>query len=490
MKPASAPLPTTFAHPRSMPSRFLPAIHTMSSSYHDRFPYRPFPQSYSLPWMPNTYYKTAAIKPILAPFSKSSQGLPTGEKFPYVCNRTTSFTRYTPEEWYKSNKTNYKESDTSQRNAEHLRLETSRMLDDKYQQTRKTQADTTKTLGVRANDIGFWKSELCRELDEMIGETNALTEVKTRLERALAETEAPLQIAQECLMNREKRLGIDLCHDEVEEQLFTEVDLIRSCQEKMQQFLDKAKAQLTSNWGAQHEMEKDLADKQVAHRIDDRCHHLTNTSQGISYYRGVETIDATISVPESWTKFTTNNILHSQSQRAASAKLRDDIESLLAATANEMWRQFNTVNVAFTNRIAETDDAKRKIQSHLAKTLREIFQIERNIEAIQKAIRDHGPPLKVAQTRLDDRTRRPNMELCRDPAQICLVNEVHDIDETVQALEQQLRDSEDTLQKLVRIKTALQHDLAIKTNSLFIDQDKCMGMRQTFPSTARLLSPI
>ncbi|KAM6050221.1 tektin-3 isoform 1-T3 [Theristicus caerulescens] len=481
------PLTATCAHPRSTPTKFLPAISTMASSYKNRFPHYPLPQSFSLPWMPRAYYKTAAINPTLAPFSKSSQGLTPSKTLPFVSNRTTLFTRYTPDDWYKSNLTNYKESETSRQNAERLRVNTSRMIQDKYQQTKKTQVESTKNLGERVNDIEFWKSELCHELDEMIGETNALTDMKKRLERALAETEAPLQVAQECLLHREKRMGIDLVHDDVEKQLFTEADVIRSCQERMQRYLDKAKAQLASNRAAQHELERDLVNKQAAHRIDDKCHHLRNTSNGISYYRGVEQVDATISVPESWAKFTDDNILRSQGERAASAKLRDNIENLLVMTANEMWHQFNRVNVAFTNRIAEVADAKSKIQTHLAKTLQEIFQIEMNIEAIRKAIRDKGPPLKVAQTRLDERTRRPNVELCRDTAQLRLVNEVHEIDETIQSLQQRLSDAEDMLQMLVHAKSVLEHDLAVKANSLFIDQEKCMGMRKTFPSTARLV---
>ncbi|NXT22160.1 TEKT3 protein, partial [Syrrhaptes paradoxus] len=487
MELVGSPLTATYAHPKSTPTKFLPAISTMASSYKNRFPYYPLPQSFSLPWLPSTYYKTASINPTLAPISKSSPGLTPSKMLPFVSNRTTLFTRYTPDDWYRSNLTNYKESETSRHNSERLRVDTSRMIQDKYQQTKKTQVESTKNLGERVNNIEFWRSELCHELDEMIGETNALTDMKKRLERALAETEAPLQVAQECLLHREKRMGIDLVHDDVEKQLFTEVDVIRSCQERMQRYLDKAKAQLASNRAAQHEVERDLANKQAAHRIDDKCHHLRNTSDGISYYRGVERVDATISVPESWAKFTDDNILRSQSERAASAKLRDDIENLLVVTANEMWRQFNSVNVAFTNRIAETADAKNKIQTHLAKTLQEIFQIEMNIEAIRKAIRDSGPPLKVAQTRLDERTRRPHVELCRDPAQLRLVNEVHEIDETIQSLQQRLRDAEDTLQMLVRAKSVLEHDLAVKANSLFIDQEKCMGMRKTFPTTARLL---
>lgn len=36
------------------------------------------------------------------------------------------------------------------------------------------------------------------------------------------------------------------------------------------------------------------------------------------------------------------------------------------------------------------------------------------IESVKKAIREKECPLKVAQTRLEERTRRPNVELCRD----------------------------------------------------------------------------
>lgn len=195
MELVGSPLSAAHAHPRSTPTSFLPAISTMASSYKNRVPYYPLPQSFSLPWMPRAYYKTASINPTLAPLSKSSEGLTPSKPLPFVSNRTTLFSRYTPDDWYRSNLTNYKESETSRRNAERLRDETSRMIQDKYQQTKKTQGESTKNLGLRVNDIEFWKSELCGELDEMIGETNALTDLKNRLERALAETEAPLQVS-------------------------------------------------------------------------------------------------------------------------------------------------------------------------------------------------------------------------------------------------------------------------------------------------------
>ncbi|XP_028648726.1 tektin-3 [Erpetoichthys calabaricus] len=477
----------TYMRPRSTATNFLPAISTMASSYKTHFPQLALKQSLNVPWRSNTQYKLASIVPGFGSSSRaSSELLNTNMKF-YPSNRASLFTRYNPDDWHKSNQTNYRESEVARHSAERLRLDTARLIQDKDQMTRRSQDTTSRTIGERVNDIVFWKSELNHEIENMVGEINMLNEAKKRLEKALAETEGPLQVAQECLYYREKRMSIDLVHDEVEKNLLQEVETIKSCQERMRRHLDRANSQLASNRAAQHELEKDMNDKLMAHRIDDKCHQLRNASDGISYHRGVETFEIKSSLPESWAKFTDDNILLSQSERAASAKLRNDIENLLNVTSNEMWSQFNTVNVSFANRLSETADTKNKLQVHLAKTLQEIFQTEMLIEALKKSIRDKESPLKVAQTRLDERTRRPNMELCRDSAHLRLVNEVREINDTIQNLKLRLQEAENTLQMLVNTKVSLEHDLAVKANSLFIDQEKCMGIRKSFPSTPRLV---
>ncbi|GFO35224.1 tektin-3-like [Plakobranchus ocellatus] len=73
----------------------------------------------------------------------------------------------------------------------------------------------------------------------LISETNALNEAKRILEKNLAETDNPLHIAQECLYNREKRQSIDLVHDCPEKELIREVDLIKRCQERMRNTVDR-----------------------------------------------------------------------------------------------------------------------------------------------------------------------------------------------------------------------------------------------------------
>ncbi|XP_072339265.1 tektin-3 [Scyliorhinus torazame] len=477
----------TYYRPRAASANFLPAISTMAASYKGHYPLNVLRQSLMMPWRPSTYYKVACVVPTMASFTTNAPGHTEARSAQIPSNRTMLFTRYSPQDWYESNQTNYKESESSRHSAERLRVDTVRLIQNKENITKKIQFETSKNLGERVNDILFWKSELAHETEQIIGETNSLLEVKKRLERALTETEGPLQVSQECLYHREKRIGIDLVHDGVEKQLLKEVECTKSCQERMRRHLNRATAQLILNRGSQHELEQDIGDKNTAYRIDGKCHQLRNTSDGISYYRGVDRMDATISVPESWAKYTDNNILRSQSERAASTQLRYDIENLLNSTSSEMWNQFNTLNVSFTNRISEIAEAKNKLQTHLAKTLQVIFQTELTIESIKRAIRDKEAPLKVAQTRLDERTRRPNVELCRDAVQILLVNEVRELDNTIQTLQQRLKDAEDTLQMLVHTKSTLEYDLSVKANSLFIDQEKCMGMRKGFPSTPRLV---
>ncbi|XP_078135269.1 tektin-3 isoform X1 [Sander vitreus] len=485
-------LTATYARPKT--SHFLPAISTMASSYRNTQPALAMNSSANL-WRTNSYYKSSTVPPPSS-LQRGNLDLVRAKTMFYPSNRTALSTRYTPDDWYKSNISNYRESESSRKSAERLRRDTMRLMQDKEQLTRRTQENTSKNIGERLNDVVFWRSELSHEIDNMVTEIAALTEVKRRLERALAETEGPLQVrvegihecvSQECLYHREKRMSIDLVHDDVEKDLIKEAEVIKSCQERMRRHLDRAIAQLASNRAAQHELERDMNDKVTAQRIDDRCHYLRNTSDGISYYRGIERLDPSLSLPDSWSKFTDDNILHSQSERAASHKLRDEIEILLNTTSNEMWNQFNNANVAFTNRISEIADAKNSLQTHLAKTLQEIFQTEMLIESLKKAIRDKECPLKVAQTRLEERTRRPNIELCRDNPHHRLVSEVREIEDTMFKLQERLMEAENTLQTLVKTKVTLEHDLSIKANSLFLDQEKCMSMRKTFPSMPRLV---
>ena len=69
------------------------------------------------------------------------------------------------------------------------------------------------------------------------------------------------------------------------------------------------------------------------------------------------------------------------------------------------------------------------------KTEDEIARVEQDIEALEKAIRDKDPAIKLAHTRLENRTYRPGMELVRDDVQYGLVDEVKQLEASQKALQ-------------------------------------------------------
>ena len=49
------------------------------------------------------------------------------------------------------------------------------------------------------------------------------------------------------------------------------------------------------------------------------------------------------------------------------------MDNLITQCANEMWSHWNNTNMAFQQRVTETNDTHNKLQSHLSKTMQEIY---------------------------------------------------------------------------------------------------------------------
>ena len=103
------------------------------------------------------------------------------------------------------------------------------------------------------------------------------------------------------------------------------------------------------------------------------------------------------------------------------------------------------------------------------------------MERLKNSIQSKDPPLRVAQTRLKKRIRRPEVENCNDSPHNKLIEEVSEISHCIRNLEDKLNESNQSLQDLLRNKEKLEKDIKVKKNTLLIDQQKCMSMRRSFP---------
>lgn len=67
-----------------------------------------------------------------------------------------------------------------------------------------------------------------------------------------------------------------------------------------------------------------------------------------------------------------------------------------------------------------------------------------------------------------------------------MVVEVKHIQDSVDKIHRKLQEAEAQHQQLLRTRNNLEADLAAKVNALFIDREKCMGLRRSFPITTTI----
>lgn len=124
--------------------------------------------------------------------------------------------KYQPAEWHSTNHLNYSRAEKERASSERLREECERLCRETEATTARTQRNIEHKLSQRLRDIGFWKEELEKKLAENAEETKLLLDRKEELEKALMSTQFPLEVASSCIGYREKRIGPDMVHDDVE----------------------------------------------------------------------------------------------------------------------------------------------------------------------------------------------------------------------------------------------------------------------------------
>uniref|UniRef100_A0A3Q1GB49 Tektin n=1 Tax=Acanthochromis polyacanthus TaxID=80966 RepID=A0A3Q1GB49_9TELE len=394
--------------------------------------------------------------------------------------------KYTTSEWFSNYRTILEQAGTDHHDARTIQRESRALNQDTEAATSGKQAQGTRLLGERLQEIHYWKSELQRHIEQLLADTEALLALKTRLEKALDATETPFAIATDNLTCRTRRLGPDLVRDSVEEELLKEVDLIRSIQALLKRTTAQVVSQIKMNRDAKQMLELDWSDKHQAYSFDENGGRHSNMSPDTQHHPSSATMQEQVCNHSSWTKFTQDNLSKAMQEEQATSSLRVLVERMLQDTTEDLRVQCSTVDRAFSQRCAELIEAKTQLEMKLVEILEQIGAQEKNIAALQQAIHNKEAPLRVAQSRLYLRSLRPNMELCRDEPQFSLEGEVRQIEATVASLQQQLSEARGSLSHLEESRMALEKDINCKTHSLFIEREKCMTHRNRYPTISVL----
>ncbi|XP_075054205.1 tektin-2 isoform X2 [Mixophyes fleayi] len=349
--------------------------------------------------------------------------------------------RFSIPDWH-TNNTLIATNAERQRSASHqIRQDARTLRNETNNQTEWDEQDNRTRLADRIDEVEKWKQVLDKCLSEVDAEIDALILIKDEAERALQAKNVPSDVVTECLTLRESRRDIDLVKDPVEAELHKEVEVIDGIRKALQQKISEAFEQLCLLQDSRQQLNWDQRGKVETLEIDRTCLSLTKHSPNISLKVEPTRVPNGTSTPQEWEQFSRYNKERAEAEIRTSTQLRE----VIAIT--------------------------------IAQTKEEIEELEQDIRRLDEDLRSKYGFLKLSHTRLETRTYRPNVDLCRDQVQYGLTDEVHQLEGTIAALKQKLAQSQDALDALYKHLARIEVDIKCKENSLNLD-NKCMDTRQ------------
>merc|ERR1712226_982122 len=385
--------------------------------------------------------------------------------------------RYAPPDWHSRN-SKLSEVARNTRDYSHaLRQEAKQLRIDAEAKTKWFNYENNVKLNERVRNITEWRDKLDQCLKDINLEISVQKDAKEACERALEAKNMPLEIVLENLNVREARQEFDVVKDDVEHQLNSEVQLIENIKDKLRMRAEEAWDSLAKLEEIREVVQLDLKDKNEALDIDMQQLDLTESSAGISHKPDAVRVPKGSVVPETWYTFSENNKMMAEQAMAESQRLREAIFHSIEQTSNDLRDQQDATNFDFRKRHYEMKRAKEELEYQMKATRNEISDQELNIADMEAAIRAKENPLKLAETRLENRTFRPHVELCRDDPQDGLTMEVQALKDTLHQLNVKMDHSRETLTELEAHLHKLEEDHRDKQLALALDT-RCMDTRK------------
>ncbi|XP_017356563.1 tektin-2 isoform X1 [Cebus imitator] len=375
-----------------------------------------------------------------------------------------------------------------QRDASHQIRQEARVLRNETNNQPWDEHDNRTRLAERIDTVNRWKEMLDKCLTDLDAEIDALTQMKESAEQNLQAKNLPLDVAIECLTLRESRRDIDVVKDPVEDELHKEVEVTEATKKALQQRISQAVEQLCLLQEVRQQLHSDHRGKMETLEIDRGCLSLNLKSPNISLKVDPTRVPDGSTTLQQWDNFSQFNKDRAEAELKAARELRETIALTIAETNNELEAQRVATEFAFRKRLREMEKVYSELKWQEKNTLEEIAELQEDIRHLEEDLHRKFLSLKLSHTRLEARTYRPNVELCRDQAQYGLTDEVHQLQATIAALKQKLAQAQDALDALYKHLARLQADIACKANSMLLDT-KCMDTRRKLTVPAEKFVP-
>lgn len=346
--------------------------------------------------------------------------------------------------------------------------------------------DSTDQLKHRARHINYWKAELERAIRDINAEIIVLEDQRQQLKNAMDTLKIPEYINEECLDMRNNRMQSDLVYDEPQEALFSESALIDNIKRIHRDMLREIEKQLDTNIAAKEALERDWSNKYLAYKYETANSHLKFKSVNIKDSAGSTRLADGQSDVQLWEQYTVSALDQFRNAIDNSKVLRAKVEGTLINTARDLRSQDVRVNKVLSERIARTQQVKIDLENQLRLTLSKIAETENILETLHEERMKVSQRLQVAQTRLNTKSIRPNIENCREGSLIALIEEVRDLNNSMNLLEKRAVETQKLRVGLIHERSLLENEIIVKNKTLFIDDKRLLWVRSHYQSAEKM----
>ncbi|CAH8613840.1 unnamed protein product [Schistosoma curassoni] len=384
--------------------------------------------------------------------------------------------KYQPPDWFTNSFALSTNSQRQREASEQIRQETRSLRLAAALKTKWDEFNNTTRLADRIDAIKDLKDILELAHSQLDAEISMVNLGKEAVEEQMRNIITPKECVTECLTLRDRRKRIDNIEDAPEFQLKKEKEVIDKSNKRLQQKVDEAFEQMVLLKEARQQILLDLQDKHAAMDIDIQQYKLTHTCPGVSFKLNPTRIPKGTTTPQQWEEFTRYNWQRAQAEIRSGRRLREAIYLTLCQVSNDLEAQAQATEFALRQRKNDFEQALDELKWQKKQIEDEMAEMENDLDQLEKAIQGLIPMGKLAQTRLERRTYRPGVELCRDSVQYGLTDEVRQIELTNEALLEKQRQARHALNALHKQLNRINDDITLKEESLQIEND-CLNLR-------------
>lgn len=347
-------------------------------------------------------------------------------------------------------------------------------------------SDSTDQLQHRARHVNYWKAELERAIRDIDAEINVLETLRQQLKNAMDTLKIPEYITQECLTLRCNRMQSDTVYDGPQDELYKESVLIENIKRIHADMLRDIENQLKMDVAAKNSLERDWSNKYLAFKYETENAELETKAANVKDSAGATRLSEGQSDVQTWEHFTVNTLDQFKTAIDRSKALRDKVDAVLINSARDLRSQDIRVNKALSERIARTDQVKIELENQLKLTIEKIVEMENLLEMLHEEMMKVSQRLQVAQTRLNTKNWRPNVENCREGSLVGLIEEVRDLNDSMSLLQRRSLETEKLRAELIHERSKLENEIIVKKKTIYIDDQRCLFLRSHYQSAEKL----